>query len=303
MSNNRFAVKFVHAALGALAATLLFSLPVRAAENTPAADKGYADPAGIPARAPVVDIEPVYRGPAIDTIATIRKRGVLRVGVAAAEPMVIHDAKGALTGYSIDIGNRLAEDLGVAVEFVETSWANIIPDLLNREFDLIASGLWMTPARALVVNFSNPTATEGVYLIAGTASASGMKSVADFNKPDVKLVAANGTIQERATTRLFPKATLVKVEGNADQFEPVLAGKAHAVLVPTFAPEVLVKSAPDKLFLVSTEPLLSTAAALAVRKGDADFVNYLNSWLTMRQHEGWLQERRQYWSTNTDWLK
>ena len=58
-----------------------------------AATGGLVDPEGIPPRPPAVDIAPVYRGPAVDTLATIRKRGVLRVGVATAEPMVMHDAR------------------------------------------------------------------------------------------------------------------------------------------------------------------------------------------------------------------
>jgi hypothetical protein len=41
----------------------------------------------------VVDIEPVWAKPAIDTIATVRARGVLKVGVVTNEPFVMRDAR------------------------------------------------------------------------------------------------------------------------------------------------------------------------------------------------------------------
>jgi polar amino acid transport system substrate-binding protein len=51
------------------------------------------------------------------------------------------------------------------------------------------------------------------------------------------------------------------------------------------------------------EPLQSTVSAIAIRKGDADLLNFLNSWLTFQRDDGWLDERIEYWTANTDWLK
>ena len=123
----------------ALCAAILSSLTVSAAEESAPAmppDSGFFDPEAIPARPPMVDIEPVYRGPSVDTLATIRKRGTLLVGVALSDPMVMHDANGELIGYSVDLARQLADDLGVDLEFVPTSWSQIIPDLLDRRLYL-----------------------------------------------------------------------------------------------------------------------------------------------------------------------
>ena len=143
---TRHALRFVLAS----AALLIAAAPLQAQPPQSAAEKpGYADPNGVPPRPPAIDIEPVYRKPAIDPIATIRKRGVLRVGVATAEPFVMRDAKGELVGYSIDIARKLADDLGVNVTFVPTTWSQIVPDLLGNYFDVIASGMWVTPGRGV----------------------------------------------------------------------------------------------------------------------------------------------------------
>ena len=38
-----------------------------------------------------------------------------------------------------------------------------------------------------------------------------------------------------------------------------------------------------------------------IRKGDVDFLNYLNNWIIVRGLDGWLQERHRYWFTTQDW--
>jgi polar amino acid transport system substrate-binding protein len=262
----------------------------------------YADPEGIPLRSPTPDIAPVYKGPAVDMLATIRQRGTLRVGVAWAEPMVMHDAEGNLLGFSIDLGRKLADDLGVEVEFVQTSWTQIIPDLIDNHFDVIASGLWVTPERALVVNYTNPTTVEAVHLIAGKPLASGMKTREEFNRPDVKITVYAGTVQESVAKRYFPNAQIIITSGEDNPLTPVLDGKAHAFLIATLAPLAVVQQDPEKLFLPKDSGLQPTAAAMAIRKGDPDFLNYLNSWLAFHKDDGWLDERLKYWGESTDWL-
>lgn len=263
-----------------------------AAQPTRSPGSGFADAEGSVQRPLRRDVDEVYRRPSIDTLATIRQRGLLRVGVAANDPAVMRDDKNQLVGLSIDIARRLGDDMGVPVEFVETSWSHIVPDLLNQQFDLIISGMWITPARALVMNFSTPTASEGVYLFANRKLAAGKKTLADFNRPDVKLVVYGGTMQELLARRDFPNATLVVVSGDASHLTPVIEGSAHAALVPTFAPAAVVKAEPDSLFLPLGEtPVASTSTAIAMRKGDPDMLNFLDTVLEFHRASGWLGER------------
>ena len=270
---------------------------------SPQPAKGYADPEDVPARPPAVDVEPVWARPAIDTVATIRKRGTLRVGVVANEPYVMRNASGELTGFSIDLGRQLAADLGVEVEFVVTSWTQVIADLVGNQFDVIACGLWITPQRALVVNFSTPVSIGTMSLVASKPLASAMKSRQDFNRPDVRIVVYAGSSQEGVAARLFPKATLVKIEGDADPVAPVVEGKAHALLVTTPTPQLVVDHAGDRLFLPLQDPLQTTNAALGVRKGDVDFLNFLDSWVAFQREGGWLADRQTYWFRSTAWAK
>ena len=215
----------------------------------------------------------------------------------------MRDARGELAGFSIDLARKFAEDLGVQVAFVPTTWSQIVPDLMGNHFDVIFSGLWITPARALVMNFTESTSVEAVHLVAGKPLAAAMKTREDFNRPDVRIVVYAGTIQEGLAARLFPRAQVLKVDGDADQITPVVEGKAHAALLTTPTPDLVVRAAPDRLFLPSGSALQSTATAAAIRKGDPDFLNYLNSWLAFQRQSGFIDERTNYWFKSAEWLK
>ena len=89
-------------------------------------------------------------------IETIKKRGVIKIGLDLFVPWSMRDKNGDLIGFEPDVGRKLAEDMGVEVEFVPTKWAGIIPALVAGKFDVIISGMTVTPSRNLTVNFSEP---------------------------------------------------------------------------------------------------------------------------------------------------
>lgn len=286
-----------------LASTLASAWLVAQQPAPQSGTSGYPGAEGVAPRPPVADVAPVYAKPAIDTLATVRRRGRLRVGVAASMPWVMHDKDGELIGFSVDLARRLADDMGVQLEIVPTSWPHIIDDLLDNHFDVIASGLWITPARALLVNYSQPTSMGAVSLIAGRALAGTRANAADFNSPDVSLVVNAGTEMEEVAARQFPRARLVRVDINDDPLVPVLAGKAHGAVVMSPVARLTVAASKDAVFLPSGSELVTASTALAVRKGDPDFLNFLNAWLTYHRETGWTPGRYDYWFQSTDWIK
>jgi polar amino acid transport system substrate-binding protein len=68
---------------------------------------------------------------------------------------------GDMIGFEVDVASKVATDMGAKVEFFPTAWDGIIPALLARKFDVIISGMSITPKRALQVNFSIPYAHTG----------------------------------------------------------------------------------------------------------------------------------------------
>jgi len=234
-------------------------------------------------------------------LETIKKRGAIKIGMSTFVPWAMRDKNGELIGYEIDVAKRLAEDMKVKAEFVPTAWDGIIPALLAGKFDLIIGGMSITPERNLTVNFSLPYANSGIHMVANKELAAGFNSLAAFDKPDVVLAARRGATPATTAKRLLPKATLRLFDEDALALQEVLNGKAHAFITSTPTPAFEALKHPDKLFLPVAEPFVQGAEGFALRKGDPDALNFFNNWILLRQQDGWLKERHDYWFKSRDW--
>ena len=237
------------------------------------------------------------------TLEQILKRGVLRVGMSTFVPWAMKDKTGKLIGFEIDVATRLAKDMGVKVEFVPTKWAGIIPALLTGKFDVIIGGMGITPSRNLEVNFTMPYEHSGMSMAANKKLAAGFDSIEDFNRPDVILTARLGATPVAAAKKFMPKAQLRQFDDEAQIYQEVINGKAHAVVASAPTPAFQVIKHSDELFLPLKETFTKEPIGFAVRKGDPDTLNYFNNWITVVGAEGWLAERQHYWFGTKDWEK
>src|SRR3546814_439057 len=61
-----------------------------------------------------------------DGLAAIKSAGAFKIGTEGTyAPFTYHDASGKLTGFDVEIGQAIAERLGVKAEFVEGKWDEI----------------------------------------------------------------------------------------------------------------------------------------------------------------------------------
>ena len=144
----------------------------------------------------------------------------------------MRDKKGDRIGFEVDVSKHLAEDMGVEVELVPTSWDGIIPALLAGKFDVIITGMVQKPARNLTVNFSKPYAYLNVGMAANKALAAkdGLETMDDWNSSKVTLPIKRGTARGETAARLFPKARVRQYDDNAQALQDVLHGTAYAFL-------------------------------------------------------------------------
>jgi polar amino acid transport system substrate-binding protein len=235
------------------------------------------------------------------TIEQVLQRGVLRVGMSTFVPWAMKDKQGNLVGFEIDVAKRLAQDMGVKVEFVPTKWSGILPALLTGKFDIIIGGMGITPERNLKVNFSIPYDYTGMSIVASKKLARGFKSLSDFNKPGVTIAARIGTTAAAAAKKYIPKANLKLFDDESQAVQELLNGRVHALIASAPLPAYQALEYKDKLFLPIKENFTREPIGFAVVKGDVDTLNFLDSWITIVEAEGWLKERKHYWFETKEW--
>jgi polar amino acid transport system substrate-binding protein len=234
-------------------------------------------------------------------VEQILKRGTLKVGMSTFVPWAMKDKTGKLVGFEIDVATRLAEDMGVKVQFVPTKWAGIIPALLTGKFDVVIGGMSVRPDRNLKVNFSIPYDYAGQSIVANKKLAAGFSSLQDFNHPDVVISARLGSTAADAANKFMPRAKKRLFDDEAQVIQEVVNGKAHAAVASAPLPAFQAIKFSDRLFLPVRGTFTKEPIGFALKKGDYDTLNYFNNWIRVVEAKGWLAERKHYWFGTKDW--
>ena len=238
-----------------------------------------------------------------DLLREIKRSGKLRVGISEIVPWAMHDKDGNLVGFEIDVAKKLARDVGVEPEFYPEGFRYLIPDLLAGRFDIIISGLSINASRALQVDFSAPYNRTDVTLAVNIQAAGSSSTLQSFNKDTVTIGVLEGTTAEDMVGVALPNAKIRTYTDDSRLFDDLIQGKLEAAVADSPRPEIVANLYPTNVACLCDTRLAAYPAAFAVRRGNLEFVNFLNSWIEAHTMDKWLEERRGYWFKTTDWAK
>ncbi len=236
-------------------------------------------------------------------VERIKEQGVLRVGFDVFRPWVMANQDGRYIGFEIQVAEALAADMGVKLELIPTAWDGIIPALLTSRFDIIISGLGITPERAKRVIFTDPYLFSGMSLVANKEKAPGLASIEDFNKPEIRVVAKSGTTAVQAVKEHLPKATLVEFDDEGQTAQELLSGRAQALVSSAPYPAELALKNPEILYLPVSGTFTKEPCGMALNPKNKDALPALNAWIAARFASKWLPETWSYWFESLDWEK
>ena len=91
----------------------------------------------------------VSSAPAIPTDFTTIQAGKLLVGSEIGYPPMEYKAENGIDniGFDIDVGGRIAQLLGLEIQFIDTAWDGIFFGVEKGEYDIIISSVSITPER------------------------------------------------------------------------------------------------------------------------------------------------------------
>lgn len=236
-----------------------------------------------------------------DVLDEILDRGTIRVGVAEFAPWTMKTPSGDLAGFEVDLASKLAKDIGVKPEFKVYDWEEIVSALQRGDIDIIAGGMAITPARALKVEFSRPTAESGIGLATNTAMTQDIETLEGLNDKQIVIATVANAHAVNVAEVLFDRATIKRYDTAELAEKEVIEGRAHAYLAGMPHVRFLALKHSEKIDVPVTAPLLAHSEALAVRKGEQSLLNFLNAWVTARQTDKWLPTTRNYWFATMDW--
>ncbi len=230
-------------------------------------------------------------------LAIIRQRGTIRVGYAANSlPFVFRNDNGQLVGFDMELLAELATDLGLVIDSVYIKKRSDSAQMLaDGRVDIVVGGHIITPLRALDMAFSKPYTHYTAAFIVADARREEFVSVEKINQmAGLRLGMLgsgyyNKTIQEKFPhAKMVPLATPRKYfKENSKDVDAFIfsaeAGSAWTMLYPQYSTVV-----PKGL-------RIKAPVAFRLPKGEGDYIQFVDTWLGLKEENGYIQQVYNYW--------
>jgi len=134
-----------------------------------------------------------------------------------------------LSGIDIEMATELGKDLGVDVEFVDSSFARLIDDLAADHCDIAMFAIGITPSRAEKLRFTRPHLASDIYAISSKTNRR-IKDWNDIDKPGTIVVVAKGTVHEPVMKEKLSAAQLLVLDFPFAREQEVESGRADVFI-------------------------------------------------------------------------
>ncbi|MFO7817965.1 MAG: transporter substrate-binding domain-containing protein [Thermodesulfobacteriota bacterium] len=236
------------------------------------------------------------------TLEKIMERGELRVGFDPGYmPFEMTDKRGNYVGFDVDLAKEMAKAMGVKFVPVNIDFDGIISALLSKKFDIIISGMTVNQERNLQINFSDPYLVVGQTVLVNNKYKGKIKSYKDLNDPKYTVVSRIGTTGEMAAKRNIPKAKYKSFDKEADGALEVSNGRADAWVYDFPFNVVFMAQHGGNVYHID-KPFTYEPLAFGIRKGDPDFMNWLNNFLRQIKNDGRYDRIYDKWVKGDKWI-
>ncbi len=206
------------------------------------------------------------------TLDEIKEDGTIKIGVFSDKaPFGYVDENGEYQGYDVYFAERLAEDLGVEVEYTSLDPASRVEFAKTGKVDIVLANFTVTDERAEQVDFALPY----MKVALGVVSPDGAVVENVDELADKTLIVAKGTTAETYFSENYPDVELQKYDAYADAYNALLDGRGDAF--STDNTEVLAWAMANPGFTVGITELGNTdTIAPAVAKGNDTLLDWIN---------------------------
>jgi polar amino acid transport system substrate-binding protein len=219
------------------------------------------------------------------TLQDVKNRGKLIAGVKTDfPPFGFLDQKGGHRGFDIDLVKSISKELlgnEETVEFIPVTTGNRISFLTSKKVDMIAATMSITEERMKEVDFSTPYFMSGQMILVR-----GDNKITTYQDLAGKRVATiRGSIGDGAIGQVISKVERVRFEHNFEALQALKERQVEGFVQDYVLLSNLLQDSPG-LKIAGLKPFRPTAYSLGVRKGDKEWLDFINSTLAMIGQSG-----------------
>ena len=226
------------------------------------------------------------------TISRIQERGTLLVGTTGDyRPLSFREDDGTYWGFGIEVAGEIAKRLGVGLQFVPTSWPTLSADVQAepQTFDLAIGGITITDARRETMLMSDGYLANGKTILCRAEDADHYKSLADIDKPEVRVMVNPGGLNEKFANANLTHATIIVHQKNEEIPKLIAEGKADVMITEITEAPYYVQTDPRLAAPLINEPFTHGEIGVLMRKGQEDLLQLVNDVIRQMKSDGSLR--------------
>ncbi|MGF6153471.1 transporter substrate-binding domain-containing protein [Pseudomonas fluorescens] len=215
------------------------------------------------------------------------ERGHLKVCTTGDyKPYTYLRAEGGYEGIDIAMAQSLAKSLNVDVQWVPTTWKNLMTDFLADRCDIGMGGISVSLERQKKASFSDTLGVDGKIPLVRCEDKQRYQTVEQLNQSSVRLIEpAGGTNEVFARTHL-PNATLTLFPDNVTIFEQLLDNKADVMITDASEARYQQKQKPGLCAVNPEQYLQYSEKAYLLPRDDVAWKAYVDQWLHLSKATG-----------------
>ena len=225
-------------------------------------------------------------------VAEIVERGTLLVGTTGDyRPLSFCEPDGTYWGFGIEMAQEIAKNMGVEIAFVKTSWPTLTADVLAEPqlFDFAIGGITITDARRETMLMSEGYLANGKTILCRASESGQYKSLADLDKPEVKVMVNPGGLNEEFANENLTHATIVVHQKNEEIPTLIAEGAADVMITEITEAPYYVKADPRLAAPLLNEPFTHGEIGVLMQKGQEDLLQVVNSTIQKMKSDGSLR--------------
>lgn len=226
-------------------------------------------------------------------VAEIVDRGTIIFGTTGDyRPLSFREEDGTYWGFGIEVAKEIARRLGVEISFAPTSWPTLTSDVLAepQKFDLAIGGITITDARREMMLMSDGYLANGKTILCRAADVQRFKSLADIDKPEVRVMVNPGGLNEKFANENLTHATIIVHPRNEEI--PTLVAEGHADVMITEITEAPYYVQTDSRLAAPllNEPFNHGEIGVLMQKDQDDLLQMVNATIRQMKSDGTLRQ-------------
>jgi len=228
------------------------------------------------------------------TVERIEQRGKLLVGTTGDyRPLSFREpATGEYWGFGIELAEAIAAKMGVAVEFVSTSWPTLTADVQAEPqmFDMAMGGITITEARCATMLMSEGYLANGKTILCRVEDTARFRTLADIDRPEVRVMVNPGGLNEQFARQHLTHATLIVHPNNEEIPSLIAIGEADVMITEITEAPYYVQTDPRLAAPLLETPFTNGEIGVLMRSGQDDLLVLVNSIIRQMKAYGTLRQ-------------